>query len=98
MTDQTPTLSISESALHKLSLVPKNLEKTFNESVNSIGATCNNSTSSTVEESATVIQEEKTSPVRRKRYKLKKRVRFAVYKNSSCLNYNFVFLVPKKRP
>lgn len=69
-------LSISESALNKLSLVPKQLDKSFNESANSIGLMCNNSTSSTMEDSATLVQEEKSSPVRRKRYKLKKRVWF----------------------
>ncbi|KAJ3639633.1 hypothetical protein Zmor_002979 [Zophobas morio] len=63
--------SISESALHKLALTSKNLERLNALSTNSIGVNGNNSTSSTVEESA--VLQEKTSPNRRRRLKLKKK-------------------------
>lgn len=72
MTSDAPIFSISESALNKLALTPKNL-KHFNHSSNSIGALCN-STSSTVEESTAIIQEEKCSVVKRRKLKLKKKV------------------------
>lgn len=59
--------STSESALYSLS-------KDFNEFSNGCGGLGNNSTSSTVEESsAALVLEEKCSPTRRKRFKLKKK-------------------------
>lgn len=59
--------STSESALYNLS------KKDFNEFNNSCGGLGNNSTSSTVEESSALVLEEKCSPARRKRFKLKKK-------------------------
>ncbi|KRT78499.1 hypothetical protein AMK59_7016, partial [Oryctes borbonicus] len=58
--------STSESALYSLS-------KDFNEFPNSCGGLGNNSTSSTVEESSAIVLEEKCSPMRRKKFKLKKK-------------------------
>jgi hypothetical protein len=66
--------SISESALHKLALTSKNVERFNAVTAISIGVNGNgnNSTSSTVEESYPILQE-KTSPNRRRRLKLKKK-------------------------
>lgn len=58
--------STSESALYSLS-------RDFNEFVSGCGGFGNNSTSSTVEESSALVLEEKCSPTRRKRFKLKKK-------------------------
>jgi hypothetical protein len=76
-----PKFSISESALHQLSLSPK-YSKTLTTSANSIGLYGNNSTSSTVEEGAAVV-EEKSSVVRRRRLKLKRK---ASVSTVECLN------------
>ena len=78
--------SISESALHKLALTSKNLERLNALSTNSIGVNGNNSTSSTVEESA--VLQEKTSPNRRRRLKLKKKslVRDSFFKYVKFIN------------
>lgn len=67
-------LSISESALNKLSLLPKTLQKQINQSTNSTGALCH-STSSTVEESTAVVLEEKGCVVKRRKLKYRKKVR-----------------------
>ncbi|GJQ67516.1 hypothetical protein Trydic_g5146 [Trypoxylus dichotomus] len=62
------TFSTSESALY-------NLSKEF---ANSCGGLGNNSTSSTVEESSAIVLEEKCSPMRRKRFKLKKKYDYKI--------------------
>lgn len=67
-----PSFSISESALHKLPLAPKSLEKTFNDSSNSMNG--HNSTS-TVDENTPALHEEKLSPIKRRKMKLKKKCR-----------------------
>lgn len=66
---ETQTLSISESAIHELTYVPN----AFQNGGNNISVQCNNSTSSTMEESGAVMPEEKSSPARRKRLKFKKK-------------------------
>ncbi|KAF5287452.1 hypothetical protein FQA39_LY15908 [Lamprigera yunnana] len=64
--------SISESALHQLSLTPK-YSKSLTASANSISLYQNNSTSSTMEEGGTVLVEHNSTPVRRRRLKLRKK-------------------------
>ncbi|CAH1969124.1 unnamed protein product [Acanthoscelides obtectus] len=66
--------SISESALHKMNLTPKIMDR-FSASANNFNLTSNNSTSSTVEEISPLVTE-KTSPARRKKSKLKKKTLF----------------------
>ncbi|KAH1023012.1 hypothetical protein HUJ04_012302 [Dendroctonus ponderosae] len=68
-------LSISESALHKISLTPKTLNRFTALSANSFNVNGNNSTSSTVEEISPLVTE-KSSPMRRKKTKLKKKALF----------------------
>ncbi|KAJ8950265.1 hypothetical protein NQ318_021119 [Aromia moschata] len=63
--------SISESALHKMNLTPKVLDRFTTVSSNNV-VNSNNSTSSTVEEISPLLTE-KTSPTRRKKSKLKKK-------------------------
>lgn len=66
----TQALSISESALHELTLTPA----TFRNGSSSITVQGNNSTSSTMEEGGgAIFHEEKASPARRKRLKFKKK-------------------------
>ncbi|XP_050314651.1 klarsicht protein [Anthonomus grandis grandis] len=67
-------LSISESALHKMTLSPKTLDR-FCLSTNSFNINGNHSTSSTVEEISPLVTE-KTSPMRRKKSKSKKKALF----------------------
>lgn len=67
--------SISESALHKMNLTPKVLDRFTTVSSNSFTVNSNNSTSSTVEEISPLLTE-KMSPIRRKKSKLKKKTLF----------------------
>ncbi|XP_030748670.1 uncharacterized protein LOC115876834 [Sitophilus oryzae] len=67
--------SISESALHKMHLSPKSLDRFTTLSANGFNVNGNNSTSSTVEEISPLVTE-KTSPIRRKKSKLKKKALF----------------------
>ncbi|KAJ8923715.1 hypothetical protein NQ315_010296, partial [Exocentrus adspersus] len=69
------SFSISESALHKMNLTPKCLDRFTTVSSNNFNVNSNNSTSSTVEEISPLITE-KTSPIRRKKSKLKKKTLF----------------------
>ncbi|KAK4871667.1 hypothetical protein RN001_015791 [Aquatica leii] len=64
--------SISESALHQLSLSPK-CSKSLTASANSISLYQNNSTSSTMEEGGTTLVEHNNTPARRRRLKLRKK-------------------------
>ncbi|XP_076260904.1 klarsicht [Rhynchophorus ferrugineus] len=78
--DSAPTpginnFSISESALHKMNLTPKSLDRYAALSTNSFNVNGNNSTSSTVEEISPLVTE-KCSPMRRKKSKLKKKALF----------------------
>ncbi|KAG5898838.1 hypothetical protein JTB14_014269 [Gonioctena quinquepunctata] len=71
--------SISESALNKMNLTPKVLDR-FSTSFSTVSTTnvninSNNSTSSTVEEISPLITE-KSSPIRKKKSKLKKKAVF----------------------
>ncbi|XP_066158030.1 klarsicht protein isoform X1 [Euwallacea fornicatus] len=68
-------LSISESALHRMNLSPKGLDRFTTVSANCFNLNGNNSTSSTVEEISPLVME-KISPVRRKKSKLKKKALF----------------------
>ncbi|KAJ8926944.1 hypothetical protein NQ314_020796, partial [Rhamnusium bicolor] len=67
--------SISETALNKMSLTPKILDRFTTVSSNNFNVNSNNSTSSTVEEISPLLTE-KTSPIRRKKSKLKKKSLF----------------------
>lgn len=69
------SFSISESALHKMNLSPKILDRYTALSTNSFTVNGNNSTSSTVEEISPLVTE-KASPMRRKKSKLKKKALF----------------------
>lgn len=63
-------MSISESALHQLTLTPGG----FHNGTSNITIQGNNSTSSTMEEGGgAIFHEEKASPARRKRLKFKKK-------------------------
>ncbi|XP_045482564.1 uncharacterized protein LOC123686458 [Harmonia axyridis] len=62
--------STSESALHNIT--PKKIED-FNQTSSSQTVAGNNSTSSTIEDSNTILPEEKTSPNRRRRLKMKRK-------------------------
>lgn len=74
------TLSISESALHELTLTPT----TFHNGSSSITVQGNNSTSSTMEEGGgAIFHEEKASPARRKRLKFKKKSYVSVNKKNN---------------
>ncbi|XP_057656186.1 uncharacterized protein LOC130893801 isoform X2 [Diorhabda carinulata] len=68
------SFSISESALHKMILSQKDLPTSYT-TVSTNNVNSNNSTSSTVEEVLPLIVE-KTSPIRKKKSKLKKRTLF----------------------
>ncbi|KAK5639335.1 hypothetical protein RI129_011827 [Pyrocoelia pectoralis] len=68
----TSNFSISESALHQLSLSPK-YSKSLTASANSISLYQNNSTSSTMEEGGTILVEHNSTPARRRRLKLRKK-------------------------
>lgn len=72
MNTNSCSFSISESALNKLPLGQKSLNKSFTNSSNSICG--HNSTSSTVDENTAGFSEEKLSPVKRRKLKLKKKV------------------------
>ncbi|XP_060537319.1 uncharacterized protein LOC132708773 isoform X2 [Cylas formicarius] len=68
--------SISESALHEMNLSPKLFDRFATTScANGFGVNGNNSTSSTVEEIPTMVLD-KTSPMRRKKSRAKKRPSF----------------------
>ncbi|XP_025835588.1 uncharacterized protein LOC108733798 isoform X2 [Agrilus planipennis] len=80
-------LSISESALNRISLSPKYC-KSLTTSATSIGMH-GNSTSSTMEECGAAVLEERTSPNRRKRLKLKRKSsskRRSEVNDQYCLN------------
>ncbi|CAG9759324.1 unnamed protein product [Ceutorhynchus assimilis] len=68
-------LSISESALHRMNLSPKALDRCTAHSTNSFNINGTNSNSSTVEELSPFVSE-KTSTIRRKKSKLKKKALF----------------------
>ncbi|XP_017768117.1 PREDICTED: uncharacterized protein LOC108556493 [Nicrophorus vespilloides] len=71
-----PTYSISESALHTMPLT------------GSLSNNQGNSTSSTVEDSCAILNEENSSPIRRKRFKLKKKASCVLRKMDSASPYN----------
>ncbi|CAG9816482.1 unnamed protein product [Phaedon cochleariae] len=81
--------SISESALHQMSLSPKGSDRFSNyfptASSNNVNVNSNNSTSSTVEEVSPLITE-KSSPIRKKKSRLKKKTAFG--KSDTHLLYN----------
>ncbi|KAJ8986242.1 hypothetical protein NQ317_009948 [Molorchus minor] len=84
------SFSISESALHKMNLTPKILDRFTTVSSNVVNS--NHSTSSTVEEISPLLTE-KTSPIRRKKSKLKKKTLFG--KSDTHLLYSPV--TPRNR-
>lgn len=80
----TQILSISESALHELTLNPT----TFHNGSGSITVQGNNSTSSTMEEGGgAIFHEEKASPARRKRLKFKKKSYVSMNKKNPRVRY-----------
>lgn len=80
------SFSISESALHQMILSQKALPTSYTTvSTNNVNVNSNNSTSSTVEEVLPLIAE-KTSPIRKKKSKLKRRTLFV--KSDTHLLFN----------